>query len=141
MQGLILPVSYRFLLSSLHRRKTWSEITKLRREGNAISVGSHSPHWGRSAPGSQGVSGLWKGPVHCRRREVLQIPNIWEGKKKQTIKSFEKPETLPEAGRRESPALLSSGLPPPCTAGTITASSPGWLFRVDQKNTVTLLSS
>lgn len=82
MQGLILPVSYRFLLSSLHRRKTWSEITKLRREGNAISVGSHSPHWGRSAPGSQGVSGLWKGPVHCRRREVLQIPNIWEGKKK-----------------------------------------------------------
>lgn len=56
MQCLILPVSC-FLVSSPYRRKTCFEISKLRRVGNAISVTTHVPQWGLSAPGSHSVSG------------------------------------------------------------------------------------
>jgi len=51
--------------------KTCFDISKLRRVGNAVSVGAHAPQWGRFAPGSHGVGGLWRGPGHYGEREVL----------------------------------------------------------------------
>lgn len=132
MQGLTLPVSYRFLVSPLCRRKTYFEISKLCRVGNAVSVEGRVLPWGLSASSSHGVSVLWKGPEHCRGREVFQIANIWEEK---TFRAFAKPETLPKVGCRVTTVLLSTGLSPPRARDAITASSPGWLFRVDQKNT------
>lgn len=112
MQGLILPVSYRFLVSSLHRIKISFEIGKLCRVGNAISVRAHIPQGGLPDTGSHSMSGL------CgRRQDTVEKGKFCKSlmfRKKKASGSFEKLETLPKVGCR-----MSTRLPPPCTRDTV----------------------